>query len=91
MIIKYDMQIDNNSIEVNLKRITNQIYKLLPNREEGVDWETPLTTIMEELKGVQRLIDEKYLEKGDKIVLSGGPKILPDATESKFIGGVAVI
>ena len=42
-------------------------------------------------KGVQRLIDEKYLEKGDKIVLSGGPKILPDAAESKFIGGVAVI
>lgn len=58
MIIKYDMQIDNNSIEVNLKRITNQIYKLLPNREEGVDWETPLTTIMEELKGIQRLIKD---------------------------------
>lgn len=58
MIIKYDMQIDNNSIEVNLKRITNQIYKLLPNREEGIDWETPLTTIMEELKGIQRLIED---------------------------------
>ena len=58
MIIKYDMQIDNNSIEVNFKRITNQIYKLLPNREEGVDWETPLTTIMEELKGIQRLIKD---------------------------------
>lgn len=58
MTIKYDMQIDNNSIEVNLKRITNQIYKLLPNREEGVDWETPLTTIMEELKGIQRLIKD---------------------------------
>ena len=58
MIIKYDMQIDNNSIEVNLKRITNQIYKLLPNREEGIDWKTPLTTIMEELKGIQRLIKD---------------------------------
>lgn len=58
MIIKYDMQIDNDSIEANLKRITNQIYKLLPNREEGIDWETPLTTIMEELKGIQRLIKD---------------------------------
>ena len=29
------------------------------------------------------------LEKGDKIVLAGGSKILPDAAENKVIGGVA--
>lgn len=39
----------------NLKRITNQIYKLLPNREEGVDWERPLGTIIEELSGMNRM------------------------------------
>ena len=56
MNLKYDMNIENGAIEANLKRITNQIYKLLPNREEGIDWETPLTTIMEELAGMDRLL-----------------------------------
>ena len=39
-----------------LKKITNQIYKLLPNREEGIDWINPLQTIMEELAGMNRLL-----------------------------------
>lgn len=60
MNLKYDMNIENGAIEANLKRITNQIYKLLPNREEGIDWETPLTTIMEELAGMDRLLLDKH-------------------------------
>ena len=37
------------AVERNLKRLTNQIYKLLPSREEGLDWQLPLDTIIEEL------------------------------------------
>ena len=55
MIIKYDLNVREEVIDENLKRITNQIYKLLPNREEGIDWESPLATIMEELAGMDRL------------------------------------
>ena len=40
-------------------------------------------------KGIVELEKEGLLEKGDKIVLSGGPKILPNATENKVLGGVA--
>ena len=40
-------------------------------------------------KGIAELEKEGILEKGDKVVLAGGPKILPDATENKVIGGVA--
>lgn len=58
MILKYDIEISSDTIRENLKRITNQIYKLLPNREEGIDWETPLTTIMEELSGMNRLVSD---------------------------------
>jgi hypothetical protein len=54
-MIKYDIEISNEALASNLKRITNQIYKLLPNREEGIDWESPLATIMEELAGMDRL------------------------------------
>ena len=56
MMIKYNININNDSVMVNLKRITNQIYKLLPNREEGIDWEKPLSTLIEELVGMNELL-----------------------------------
>ena len=56
MIIKYDIDIDNETIQSNLKRIINQVYKLLPIREEGAQWEKPLKTIIVELGGMKRLL-----------------------------------
>lgn len=61
MIIKYNVDIENNSIKINLKRITNQIYKLLPNREEGIDWEKPLLTLIEELAGMSELLSNQHV------------------------------
>ena len=55
MILKYDIEIDNQIILLTLKKIINQIYKLLPMREEKEDWETPLQNILIELKGFARL------------------------------------
>lgn len=55
MLLKYNLEIDKEAIQVNLTRLTNQIYKLLPIREEGGDWRRPLETIMEEVAGVDRL------------------------------------
>lgn len=55
MIIKYDININNNAICVNLTRLVNQIYKLLPLREEGGEWDKPLETIIEELSGMSSL------------------------------------
>lgn len=60
MIIKYNAEIENLAIESNFKRMINQVYKLLPNREEGVDWEKPLATIMEELAGMDRLLFDQH-------------------------------
>lgn len=56
MILKYDAYIADESIAINLKRITNQVYKLLPSREEGTDWEKPLSTLLEEIAGMDRLL-----------------------------------
>ena len=56
MIIKYNAEIKNEAIVANLKRITNQVYKLLPSREEGADWEKPLSTLLEELAGMSRIL-----------------------------------
>ena len=37
MIISTGANINKNAILENLKKLTNQIYKLLPNREENID------------------------------------------------------
>ena len=56
MILKYDIDVDSFVIRTHLKKITNLIYKLLPNREEGLDWRSPLSTIIEELAGMSKLV-----------------------------------
>lgn len=56
MTVKYNLEVDKGTIQKSLKRIINLTYKLLPMREEGVDWIKPLETIMEELVGMNRLL-----------------------------------
>lgn len=56
MILKYDANIENEAIIVNLDRITNQVFKLLPSREEGNDWQTPLQNLIIELAGMDELL-----------------------------------
>ena len=48
--------INTSAIDFNLKRIINQVYKLLPMREQGRDWIKPLETLIEQLSGMKRLI-----------------------------------
>ena len=55
MILKYDIEFDNSVIIKNIDRITNQIFKLLPSREEGGDWETPLQNLILEIVGMKAL------------------------------------
>ena len=59
MILKYDIDVDSFVIRTHLKKITNLIYKLLPNREENIDWQTPLSTIVEEFAGMSRLMPKQ--------------------------------
>ena len=55
MILKYNLNISDKTINNNLKRLTNQIYKLLPQREEQINWRLPLDTIILELIGMNNL------------------------------------
>ena len=56
MILKYDLDISSETVQKSLKRIVNQIYKLLPLREEKEEWKKPLSTLMEELAGMNNLL-----------------------------------
>lgn len=56
LVLTSGVQIEVQAIHFNLKRIINQVYKLLPMREQGKDWEKPLETLIEELSGMKKLI-----------------------------------
>lgn len=60
MLLKYSLEIDKKAVEASLNRIVNQIYKLLPDREEGIDWKSPLETIIIELSGMDRLLVDQH-------------------------------
>lgn len=60
MMIKYCANISAGAVGYNLKRLTNQIYKLLPSREERLDWEKPLETIIEELAGMDKMLIDQH-------------------------------
>ena len=57
MVLTSGVNIDIKAVDFNLKRIINQVYKLLPMREEGRDWQKPLKTLIQQLSGMKRLID----------------------------------
>lgn len=59
MILKYDIEVNDEVIKKDIDRLTNQIFKLLPSREEGSDWETPLENLIREIGGMSRLIGDQ--------------------------------
>lgn len=62
MIFKYDINFDKDAVIRNINRITDRIFKLLPSREEGGDWETPLKNLILEIVGMDQLwIDQTNL------------------------------
>lgn len=59
MLLKYEVEFNNQIILQDLNKLTNQVYKLLPTREEGSDWRKPLETINEEIAGISRLFPDQ--------------------------------
>lgn len=59
MIIKYQIDIDKDIILKSLNRITNQIFKILPMREEGGEWQSTLKNLIVELTGMHNLFSDQ--------------------------------
>lgn len=53
---KYDMEIQEKDFIVYLNSLKNKVYKLLPLREEKLEWEKHLQTVMVEVTGLNNLI-----------------------------------
>ena len=61
MVIKYNVEIKNEAILKNIDRVTNQIFKLLPSREEGGEWRIPLQNLIIEVAGMNELLIDQVI------------------------------
>lgn len=49
-------QFDKQHVHIFLQRTINKVYKLLPLREQGEDWQKALENIIQELSGLHALL-----------------------------------
>ena len=60
---KYDFLFTRESIDQNIKRLTNQLWKLIPMRENQEDWEKQLNTVLIEIAGLNEIFsDPQFLQ-----------------------------
>ena len=63
MITKYGIDISMAHTAVDINRLTNQLWKLIPMREHEENWEGHLQTVIVELVGMNEIFnfDERFL------------------------------
>ena len=73
---KYGFNINKNIINTNINRLTNQIWKLIPMRENNEDWASQLNTVIIELSG----LNEIFSFNGQFLILLSKLEGLKDET-----------
>lgn len=57
MVNKYNIDFSKDTIRKNVKRLTNQLWKLIPMREHEEDWEKKLDTNIVEIAGLNEIFE----------------------------------
>ena len=57
-MIKYDFEFSQETIEKNIMRLTNQIWKLIPMKEHDENWQKQLNTVIIEIAGLNEIFIE---------------------------------
>ena len=52
---KYGFEFSEESVEVNVRRLTNQLWKLIPMREHEEEWSKQLDTVIIEVAGLNEI------------------------------------
>lgn len=75
MTTKFGFEISAQSFDVNINRLTNQIWKMIPMWENNENWRKQLTTVEIELLGLNEIFaeDPKFLQILSK--LEGMPQL----------------
>ncbi len=55
MITKYMFEFQQEDIDINVRRLTNQLWKLIPMREHEEDWPKQLDTVIIEIAGLNEI------------------------------------
>lgn len=60
---EYNFSISRDNFEKDINRLTNQLWKLIPMRENEENWQGQLDTVLVELAGLNELLNlnEKFL------------------------------
>ena len=55
MINKYMFEFRKEDVDVNVRRLTNQLWKMIPMREHNEDWPKQLETVTLEIAGMNEI------------------------------------
>ncbi len=58
MINKYNIEFKTETLKTDIKRLINQMWKLIPMRENDEDWISQLNVVIEEISGLYEIFDE---------------------------------
>lgn len=68
MLNKYSLEFTSIDIIKNIRRLTNQLWKLIPMRENEEDWQKQLDTVILELVGLNEIfIGPTFLQALSKL------------------------
>jgi hypothetical protein len=56
-LIKYDFDFQEVDISTNIRRLTNQLWKLIPMREHEENWIKQLDTVIIEIAGLNEIFE----------------------------------
>ena len=55
LLNKYGIDIPEEDVNKNVRRLTNQLWKLIPMREHKEDWQKQLDTVILEIAGLNEI------------------------------------
>lgn len=61
MLDKYGIGFDKSDVIKNVRRLTNQLWKLIPMRENEEDWQKQLDTVIIEIVGLNEIFVQNPL------------------------------
>ena len=68
MITKYGFNFRVEDVDVNVRRLTNQLWKLIPMREHEEDWLKQLDTVILEIAGLNEIfVHPQFLQLLSKL------------------------
>ena len=57
MISKYNYEFADQLVKTDTQRLVNQLWKLIPMRENGEDWQSHLIIVIEEVSGLGKVFN----------------------------------